>query len=208
MINKVLVIGPHTDDCEFGCGGTISRYSEEGKEIFYATFSNAEESIPEGLPKDITRNEVKKSCEVLDIPKNNIFNFNFPVRKFPHFRQEILEELVKMNRDLDPDLILSPSSHDVHQDHNTIYNECVRAFKFKSMLGYEMPWNNLQFSNTAFIDLEKHHVEKKAEAIMCFESQKGKRYTNKEYILGLAMTRGVQVRKNYAEAFEIIRWIM
>ena len=45
-----------------------------------------------------------------------------------------------------------PSESDVHQDHQTIYNESIRAFKFSSILGYEMPWNN-RFFKKKFLKL-------------------------------------------------------
>ena len=65
--NTILVLGPHTDDGEFGCGGTMAKFIEAGKNVYYATFSCAEESVPEGLPKDILLKEVKASSKVLGI---------------------------------------------------------------------------------------------------------------------------------------------
>ena len=73
-IHTVLVLGPHTDDGEFGCGGTIARLIEEGKEVFYATFSCAEESVPEGLPKDILLKEVKAASKILGIETYSAFD--------------------------------------------------------------------------------------------------------------------------------------
>jgi hypothetical protein len=35
-----------------------------------------------------------------------------------------------------------------------------------------------------------------------------KSYFNKEYVYGLARIRGVQSNSTYAEAFEVIRWIL
>ena len=49
----VLALSPHTDDAEFGAGGTLARWIEEGKEIFYVAFSIAEKSVPDGFPKNI-----------------------------------------------------------------------------------------------------------------------------------------------------------
>ncbi len=39
---RILVLAPHTDDGEFGCGGSIAKFIEAGKEVFYAAFSTAE----------------------------------------------------------------------------------------------------------------------------------------------------------------------
>ncbi len=30
MFNKILILAPHTDDGEFGCGGSINRWAGEG----------------------------------------------------------------------------------------------------------------------------------------------------------------------------------
>ena len=41
-IKKVLVLAPHTDDGELGCGGAISNFLDSGKKVFYVAFSSAE----------------------------------------------------------------------------------------------------------------------------------------------------------------------
>lgn len=209
-IQSVLVLGPHTDDGEFGCGGTMAKFIEEKKEVFYATFSCAEESVPEGMPRDILLREVKNSAKALGIRNGKLFNFRYRVRHFPQFRQEILEDLVKLRRQIEPDLVFLPSADDVHQDHQVIYSEGLRAFKFTRILGYEMPWNNLSMTTNSFVLLEDHHIERKLKAIMCYESQvnAGRRYANEEFVKSLARTRGVQSNHHYAEAFQVIRWII
>ncbi|MFW5720992.1 MAG: PIG-L deacetylase family protein [Bacteroidota bacterium] len=205
---RILILGPHTDDGEFGCGGTIARFIEEGRQVFYATFSCAEESVPEGLPKDILLNEVKESSRTLGIEPDNLLIFRYQVRKFAQYRQEILEDLVRLNKELGPDLVLMPSEHDLHQDHYTVAVEGLRAFKFTSILAYEMPWNNINFKTRSFIHLKEKHVLKKLEAVKCYRSQTGKKYANEEFIRGLAKTRGVQCGVDFAETFEVIRLII
>ena len=46
-IQTVLILAPHTDDAELGCGGTIARFLEEGKKIYVAAFSTARASLPD-----------------------------------------------------------------------------------------------------------------------------------------------------------------
>jgi len=207
-LNNILVLGPHTDDGEFGCGGTIARFVEEGKNVYYATFSCAEESVPKGLPKDILEKEVKKASTILGIKKENLLIYRYPVRRFAHYRQEILENLVELKDRIQPDLVLMPSDNDLHQDHYTIAMEGLRAFKFTSILGYEMPWNNISFTTNSFVYLKLRHIEKKLESLKCYRSQIGRKYANAEYIKGLARTRGVQISVEYAEAFDVKRWII
>lgn len=58
---NILVLAPHTDDGELGLGGTINYLIEQGKNVVYAAFSTAEQSVPEGFPKDILKTEVKEA---------------------------------------------------------------------------------------------------------------------------------------------------
>ena len=203
-----LVLAPHTDDGEFACGGTIVRLLAESWDVKYVAFSSCEESVPDGYPKDILQREVQAAVGKLGIPKDNLFLHRFPVRRFPEFRQDILEVMVELNQRFSPTLVLLPSTHDTHQDHNVISTEGFRAFKKTSILGYELPWNNLTFSTQGFVVLEETHLRKKIEALKCYESQAGRGYANESLIRSLAMTRGTQIGCQYAEVFEIVRWIM
>ena len=207
-ITRILILAPHTDDGEFGCGGSVSRFVQEGKMIYYAAFSTAEESVPEHWPKDILKTEVKEATSRLGIPQDNLFIYNFKVRELSYHRQEILEVLVKMKDDICPDLVFLPSSNDVHQDHSTVSIEGIRAFKNTSILGYEIPWNNIEFKTEAFVILSEENINAKLHALDAYNSQKGKSYANEEFIRSLARTRGVQIGSRYAEAFEVIRWVM
>jgi LmbE family N-acetylglucosaminyl deacetylase len=209
IFQNILILAPHTDDGEFGCGGSIAKFIEQqGTNVYYAAFSLAKESVPAGLPKDILLTEVKQATKVLGIPRNNLLIYKYPVRKFSYHRQEILEDLVEINKSLKPDLVFMPSIYDLHQDHQIVANEGLRAFKFTSILGYEMPWNNINFETSCFIHLKEKHVIKKLESLKCYRSQIGRKYANLEYIKGLALTRGVQIGVEYAETFTVMRWIM
>ena len=107
-----------------------------------------------------------------------------------------------------PDLVLVPSRDDIHQDHSTVAQESLRAFKNTTILGYELIWNNLKFNNNAFVKLNKNDIEAKVNALSKYVSQKEKNYMQSEFIYSLAKTRGVQIGTDYAEAFEVLRWIM
>ncbi|MBE2279838.1 MAG: PIG-L family deacetylase [Ignavibacteriaceae bacterium] len=207
-VNKVLILAPHTDDGEFGCGATINKLVSQGKEVYYAAFSLAEESVPEPFPKDILEVEVKKATLVLGIKPDNLLLYRYQVRRFATYRQEILEDLVKLNRDLAPDLVFMPSLNDLHQDHTTIAHEGLRAFKHRSILSYELPWNNLNFTTQCFVELGEDNLRAKIDALRSYESQAGRNYSSEDFIKGLAITRGTQIGKKYAEVFEVIRWIL
>jgi LmbE family N-acetylglucosaminyl deacetylase len=203
--DSVLVLAPHADDGELGCGGTLARLIEEGKDIYYMAFSICEESIPEGFPKNALEIEVKKATKHLGIVPENLILKKYPVRKFNFHRQEILEDLVKIRREISPDIIFMPSSHSLHQDHRTIYEEGVRAFKHYTCFGYDLPWDTTVFTTNAFFRLEERHVQKKCESLKLYETQKWRGYCDGNFIPSLARVRGAQLADVYAEAFEIIR---
>ena len=202
-----MVLAPHTDDGELGCGGTISKLIARGSEVFYVAFSIAEESVPPGFPSDVLDTEVRSATAVLGIPPENLTVLRYKVRRFPEFRQEILEDLVGFNKSINPDVVFLPSSFDVHQDHKTIFEEGRRAFKTKTLLGYEFMWNSYSFGATFFSVLQKRDIDAKISSLSEYRSQVKRLYTKDELVMGMANFRGLQVGQNFVEAFEVIRWI-
>ncbi len=205
--NRILILAPHTDDGELGCGGTIARLVAQQKEVWYVAFSICEESVPEGFPKDALEKEVRKATASLGIAPERLILFKFPVRKFNSFRQDILEEMVKLRGAIKPDAVFMPCSSALHQDHQTIHHEGLRAFKHFTCYGYDLPWDTVQFTTTAFVKLQAEHVEKKCRAMDYYETQKFRTYVDDEFIKGLARVRGAQIAAQYAEAFELLRII-
>lgn len=207
-MKRILILAPHTDDGEFGCGGTIAKLTEQGHDVYYAAFSACEQSVAAEFPRDTLVREVKEATQVLGIKPSNLILFDYNVRTFNFNRQEILEDIIKLRNDIKPEIVYMPSVNDIHQDHYTIAFEGIRAFKFSTILCYEMPWNNFNFHTTAFQILHEHHLKTKADALSKYKSQEKKPYANTEFIKSLALTRGVQVGAKYAEVFEVIRWIL
>lgn len=206
--NRILILAPHTDDGEFGCGASIAKWIKEGKQVYYATFSACKQSVLPQFPDDILITEVKEATASLGIPAKHLFLYDYNVRTFNYHRQDILDDLIKLREKLKPDLILMPSMHDIHQDHKTIFEEGLRAFKFNSILCYEMPWNNLNFNTSCFSILSEDDVKMKINALKKYQSQAHRPYAKEEFIRGLAIARGVQINTNFAETFEVLRWLV
>ncbi|EPY07185.1 hypothetical protein AZ66_16320 [Paenibacillus sp. E194] len=204
---NILVLAPHTDDAELGCGAFIAKQIESGANVVVAAFSVAEQSLPGDFAKDTLAHEFHASMDVLEIPHDNRIVYRFPVRQFPTHRQELLEVLVGMKRDMKPDLVLVPSSSDIHQDHQVICSESQRAFKEQSLYGYELPWNQLSTNSRIFAPLDRKYMERKWEALQQYRSQLhlNRSYFTREMVFGLAKIRGVQIGEEYAEAFEPLR---
>jgi len=206
---KVLVLSPHLDDAEISAGATIARFIEEGHSIFYVGFSLADVSLPKTYKKGHLKLECLKATEKLGIFQKNITFLNYETRQFPRDRQQILEDLYKIWSQLHPDLVLTPSSHDTHQDHQTICEESKRVFKTSSTIwGYENPLNSLHFTYDIFVEVSKTHLDKKIQSILQYDSQrKIRKYFSEDFVLSFAKTNGFRCALPYAECFELIREI-
>jgi LmbE family N-acetylglucosaminyl deacetylase len=202
---RALVLAPHTDDGEFGCGGTMARLVDAGVEVRYVAFSIATKSLPAGFAPDTLAREVREATAELGIPDTQLTVHDFEVRRFPDRRQDILELLIELWEDWRPDAVFQPSHHDVHQDHQVIAAEGLRAFKRTTILGYEIPWNNFEFSYGAYVALDRSHLERKVAALAKYASQQHRRYADPEYIWNLARTHGINVNRDYAEVFQVYR---
>lgn len=197
IFRNVLVLSPHTDDGELASGGTINRFIERGSRVFFIAFS---------AWRPILKKECRDSLQALGVKDYEILDF--PRRHFPEKRQEILQYLYDLNQERKFDLVLTPSTSDLHQDHQTVTNEALRAFKHSSIFGYELPWNHIEFRENGFIALEERHVETKLNALWCYKTQLERIYFDRDYLIGLTRSRGVHIGVKYAEAYEVIKFIL
>ena len=202
---NILVISPHTDDGEIGAGGLIDKAIRSGCLVDYLAFSAAEDSVPEGFDRNCLRREVISATSKLGILPANVEVLNYQVRNFAAVRQKILDDLIRIRNRKKYDLVLVPARSDIHQDHATITNEAIRAFKSTSILGYELIWNQLNSSSACFILLDEENLQAKIDALHEYESQKGRAYTSAAFIRSWAITRGVQAGSDFAEKFDVIR---
>jgi len=195
-MEKIIVLAPHTDDLEMGCGGTIAKLAEEGFEVTEIAFSFC--------GKEELKIECNTAAKILGVHEVKILDY--PVRRLFLYRQEILEYLVAMRNLSQPDIVFCPCSGDTHQDHNTIYNEAIRAFKFSKILGYELPWNNIDRKNTCSVSLSEIHAETKILATKEYKSQQHRPYFNENYLRASMLAKGIENGNEYSETFEVIKW--
>ena len=206
--DRILILSPHPDDGEISAGGTIARLADEGHDLHYVAFSSCEKSLQPCDPKDILKQECRAATGKLGIPVENLVLLDIEVREFPSHRQEILDRMIVLGREIQPDLVIAPSSFDTHQDHQVIYHESVRAFKkISSIWGMEHPWNNISFRTDIFMALEARHLEQKIQALAQYNSQSYRPYFSPEYVRSSAYTRGMNVGVDFAEVFECIRML-
>lgn len=199
---NVLVLSPHTDDAELGAGGYIASLIEDGHKVSCLTFSCGE-----------PRTGANPGEHIMAMGRLGIEDFDllyYQAMHFPDVRQEVLQDIEEAANRVEPNMVLCPSLTDTHQDHRTVAEEAVRAFKKKATL---MSWEFLPnevgkpFVPNYYVELKQKHLDKKLDALSAYESQQWRPYMRPEYVTCLAHLRGVQVGMEYAEAFEIVRVI-
>jgi len=203
-VKKCLVLSPHYDDAELGCGGTIAKLIRNGAHVRVMVFAEQrrlDKSMPERLEE-----EMNASAKILGFDG---IMFRLEGRRLGESRQAILDDMIQEGKDFQPDLVLAPSLMQTHQDHQVVSHEAFRAFKYTSLLGYDMPWNYLDSGRlSTFVEISKQHLAKKAAAVQCYASQMPRPYFDREVIESLARARGLQCGRKYAEAFETYRWFL
>ncbi len=194
QFRNVLVLAAHPDD-EMGCAGLIERMADEGADITLLTFSQCSDLNGPELVR-----EWMNAADLLGIKSADIQRL--PNRNLAAYRNIILDILDGR----EADLILTPATFDEHQDHTTVTQEAIRAFKHSTILGYELPLNTvrehrLQAYAPCGLDVKLAHAA-------LYTSQAHKPYMDPRYIEGLSRMRGVQCGAEFAEAFEVIRWVI
>jgi LmbE family N-acetylglucosaminyl deacetylase len=198
----VVAIAPHLDDVELGAGATIHHLAKSNK-VYYVGLS-----MPPLVERDVLMSEFHESTKILGIDPTRVILRDYDPRNLFEARGEILQLLYDLNKELKPDLVLLPNSTDIHQSHEVVFAEGRRAFKFTNIIGYELPWNSIQFSMDIFVTLGREDVEAKISAINAYHTQKDRLFFSNDIVGDLARVRGKQVGQEYAECFELIRLIL
>ena len=144
----------------------------------------------------------------MKVSTKNVISYDFPVRYFHEYRQDILQILIDFRNNNNIDIVFCPNSRDCHQDHNVVYNEAVRAFKAITVFGYDMPWNNINLNANFVFKITKEDLDKKIDCINIYKSQIFRNKSDPKLFYGLARVRGIQANLEYAESFEIIRMVI
>ena len=180
---RVLFLGAHPDDIEIGCGALIHNIVNK-TEILCVTLSDNQKN-PDLIK---VKNEHLNSMKVLGVPEDKIVFGPFVTRVFPDARQEILEYFLKLRKEFKPDLIFTHSKQDVHQDHNTMTDEALRAFRGITVLGFDVVRSSYGFFPHFLVEVTEEDVNKKIEALSQYDTYKDRYYFNAE------LTRSIMVR--------------
>ncbi len=199
---RVLFLGAHPDDIEIGCGALIHNIVNK-TEILCVTLSDNQKN-PD-LKK--VKNEHLESMKVLGVPEEKVAFGPFETRVFPDLRQDILEYFLKLRREFKPDLIFTHSKQDVHQDHNTMTDEALRAFRGITVLGFDVVRSSYGFFPHFLVEVTEEDVNKKIKALSQYATYQDRYYFNAELTRSIMVRHGALAERPFAEGFDILRFV-
>lgn len=197
---SVLFLGAHPDDIELGCGALLHHIVEH-TDVLCVTLSD-------NLKNPQLQNVVSEHYEsmaVLGVPREKIVLGPFTTRVFHDSRQDILEFFLKLRREFSPDLIFVHSRQDVHQDHLTMTDEALRAFRGITVLGFDVVRSSYGFFPHFLVEVTEQDVNKKIEALSKYETYRNKYYFNSELTRSIMVRHGALAERPFAEGFDILR---
>ena len=197
---RVLFLGAHPDDIELGCGALIHHIASMS-EVLCVTLSDNQKNP---LLKNVVKEHLK-AMEVLGVTKDKVILGQFTTRIFQDARQEILEYFLKLRNDFKPDIIFVHSKQDVHQDHNTMTGESLRAFRGITLLGFDVVRSSYGFFPNFLVEVREEDVNAKIDALSQYETYRDKYYFNKELTRAIMVRHGALAEVPFAEGFDILR---
>lgn len=199
---KVCFIGAHPDDIELGCGALIAHIAKH-TEVLCFTLSDNQKN------PDLTNlvEEHLQSMAVLGVPKKNIILGQFETRRFPQSRQEILEYLININRQHHPEIVFVHSRADLHQDHGTVTEEALRAFRGTTVLGFDVLRSSYGFFPNFLVQVTEEDVAVKLQALAAYKTYASRYYFNPDITRATLIRHGALVERPFAEGFDTLRII-
>lgn len=194
---SVLAIGPHPDDIEYGCGGTLRKFVQKGHKVFLLVMSQG----GMGGKPELRVKEQLQSAKILGV--KDVFWGGYLDTRIP-LDKEVITKIEAVIKKIKPTFVFVNHREDTHQDHRNVAEAVATATRYsKNLLYYEVPTTE-NFTPHVYVDIEKN-LDKKLSSLRSHKSQ-----VKKTNIKGLDIThgalsnatfRGLQARVRYAEAF-------
>lgn len=197
---RVLFIGAHPDDIELGAGALIHNILPHCEVTCVTLSDNQKNPALQNV-----KSELYESMAVLGVPRENVIVEKFETRYLPSHRQEVLEYLLKLRQEISPEIIFVHSEQDIHQDHNVVTQEALRAYRGITVLGFDVVRSSHGFFPNFFVEVTEEDVEKKIEALAQYKTYQGKYYFGSELLRATMVRHGALAERPFAEGFDILR---
>ncbi len=200
---NILAIGPHPDDIEFGCGGSLIKYAQAGNSVYLMILTDGSF----GGNSEIRKREQEESAKF--IGAKGLFWGGYQDTELGCSR-ELIIKIDNVIAEVKPDMVLFNFWADVHQDHRAGAQAAVSATRYiKEVLFYEVP-STQHFEPDIFVDIQDV-LDKKLQLLGLHASQVHKtrieNLTIQESARSCANFRGFQGRVRYAEGFKSVRML-
>src|SRR5579872_7233095 len=205
---KVIVAGGHPGDPEYGCGGTVARYTEMGHEAVLLYLNRGDSGYMDKPPAEdaapMRMTEAAKACEILKARPADAGQFNGKaVVDAAHY--DAFRKILEAEK---PDVIFTQWPIDGHRDHRAIstlaYDSWLRMGKTCALYYYEVSngEDTLMFAPTHYVDISATEPRKRA-ACYAHASQTPDRY----YALQSQVAKFRGIESGYAQAEAYIRHV-
>jgi len=198
-LSTLLCLGAHCDDIEIGCGGTVLRLLEHNPEltVHWVVLSSTPERAIEA--RDSAEMFLRRARSKHIVVKEYRTSF------LPFIAAEVKEFFEELKSTIAPDLILTHTRHDLHQDHRLTCDLTWNTFRNHLILEYEIPkYDGDMGAPNFFMPLKTEQYQPKVEYLLeGFASQRDKAWFTRETFLALMRLRGMECNaaSGYAEAF-------
>jgi N-acetylglucosamine malate deacetylase 1 len=200
---KVVVTGGHPGDPEYGCGGTIARYTDLGHEVTLLYLNRGEKGCPDQTAKtcSATRvSEAQKACDILKA-RARFADQTDGEAVVDQAHYNAFHNLLESEK---PDVVFTHWPIDNHRDHRAIatlvYDAWLRMGKRFALYYYEVSdgEDTLLFHPTGYVEITQTEARKRA-ACYAHASQSPDRF----YSLQSQVThfRGIESGHRESEAF-------
>jgi len=193
-------VGAHPDDLELACGGTVASLVDRGHIVRTIVMSDG----CQGGNAQTRMIEARSGSKFLGVSDVEVHQFT-DTRLADH-SCDLISVVENAVNDFKPDIILTHSGHDQHQDHQAVHEAVLRgARKAPSILCFESPSATRAFNPSIFIDISAY-IHVKVAAVNVHHDQARKPYMTATIVRSVAAFRGIQARCEFAEAFEPVRY--
>ena len=196
----VLCIGAHPDDIELGCGALIADIVNQTNVICVTISDNQKNPKLTNLVQ-----EHHASMKILGVKPENAILHNFTTRRFQEARQEILEIMIGLKNQYHPEVVLVHTSQDIHQDHQTVTQEALRAFRGTTVLGFDVLRSSYGFFPHFLVEVSESAVKTKIRALQAYNTYANLYYFDEQITYATAIRHGALAERPFAEGFDILR---
>lgn len=200
---KILALGAHPDDIEYGCGGTFLKFARKGMDIYFMVLTKGEF----GGDPETREKEQEEAMKLLGVKK--IFWGGYTDTELPSERI-VITKIDEVIEEVNPDEVYVNYIEDIHQDHRMLAECTLAATRYVKRVFFYEDYTSINFEPDIFVDIEDV-LEEKQKLIEVYSSQVDKAYPTKldmvESVKAIANFRGFQGKVKYAEGFKAFRFL-